>query len=87
MAVKTATSMCPLYTRSLQPPPAFVSKLYQADPSEAVGRRKSIRKLIEPQSGRKSSMYFPVLAGKQERKGYKLIRPYSISKENISVVN
>lgn len=52
MAVSTATSMWPLYRRSLQPPPAFFSRLYHEDPSEAVGRKKSIRKLIEPQSGR-----------------------------------
>lgn len=51
MAVSTATRMWPLYMRSLHPPPAFFSRLYH-EPSVVVGRRKSIRKLIEPQSGR-----------------------------------
>lgn len=51
MAVSTATSMWPLYRRSLQPPPAFFNRLYHEGPSETVGRIKSIRKLIEPQSG------------------------------------
>jgi len=51
MAVSTATSMWPLYRRSLQPPPAFFNRLYHEGPSDTVGRKKSIRKFIEPQSG------------------------------------
>lgn len=52
MAVSTATSMWPLYRRSLQPPPAFFNRLNHEGPSEAVGRRKSIRKLMKPHCGR-----------------------------------
>lgn len=52
IAVSTATSMWPLYKRSLQPPPAFFSRLYHEEPSEAVGRKKSIKKLIDSHSGR-----------------------------------
>lgn len=52
IAVKTATIMWPLNTRSLQPPSAFFNKVYQVDPSDGDGRRKSTKKLIDPQSGR-----------------------------------
>ncbi|MFS7982855.1 hypothetical protein Hanom_Chr11g00967691 [Helianthus anomalus] len=55
MAVRTATSMCPLYRRSLHPPPAFFSKLIHAASPEGTGRRKSARKLINPQFGLYSS--------------------------------
>lgn len=63
IAVKTATSMCPLYIRSLHPPPAFFRRLYHGeDPSEAVGRRKFARKFILPQFGMNSASYSPVTA-------------------------
>lgn len=67
IAVKTATSICPLYSRSLHPPPAFFRRLYHGvDPSEAVGLRKSARKFIDPQFGWNSVPYSPLAAEREQ---------------------
>lgn len=68
IAVSTATSIWPLYSRSLQPPPAFFNNWYHEDPSETVGLNISIRKFIRPQLGRYSPGYSPIVAKRQAGK-------------------
>lgn len=85
IAVKTATSMCPLYIRSLHPPPAFFRRLYHGeDPSDSVGRRKLARKFILPQLGMKSASYSSVTAEREETSQPKSIQEgYCIIREKI----
>lgn len=69
MAVRVATSMCPLKMRSLQPPPARVRVLNQAAKpglAAAVGRRKGARNWRGPHSGTNSGAGAGAGAGNQQ---------------------
>jgi hypothetical protein len=57
IAVSTATSMWPLYIRSLQPPLALFNKRYHEDLSPTLGLKMFARKLTFPQSGINSAGY------------------------------